>query len=422
MSSTQILSALVAALTFVALASGEVPRLRLNRATIALVGAAALLVLGVVTLKQAERAIDLSTIFLLLSMMVINAVLELAGFFNWVGQLIIDRASHPMTLLILVVITGGVLSALFINDPVVLMLTPLVCGVTLRLKRPPIPYLVALATASNIGSAATITGNPQNILIGTSSGIGYLPFLARIGPISLIGMLIVIVLVRWIYRRDFAPGATWSISPMTPPHVGAEPMTLTTATQIAYAPVLPKSLIIIAGMLLAFFAGVEVPVAALVAACGMLISRSIKSERVLALIDWPLLVLFLGLFIVTGSLETTGVSAMLFERVAGIAQGGVAPLTVVATVLSNTISNVPAVLLFRPLIPQFADPKQAWLTLAAASTLAGNLTLVGSVANLIVAEQAAKFGLKLSFREFLRAGVPITLLSLLVSVVWLTLN
>jgi Na+/H+ antiporter NhaD/arsenite permease-like protein len=423
----QTLSGMIALITFVALAIGRVPGLRLNRAGIAMVGAGAVMVTGVLTLEQAEKTIDLSTIFLLLSMMVINAVLELAGFFTWVGELLIERTSSPLIFLIIVVLTGGVLSALFINDPVVLMLTPLVCGVALRLNRQPIPYLIALATASNVGSAATITGNPQNILIGVSSGIPYLTFLARLGPVSLVGMIIIIGVVRLIYRTEFT---NWSITeaqeeipPLTPISESNKPthesMSLETAQAIIYVPILRKSLLVIAGLCVAFLLGVNVALAAYIASCVLLISRRLHSERILALIDWPLLLLFIGMFIVTGAIEMTGLSQLMFNAVSGLAHGGNAPLAVITTILSNLISNVPTVLLFRPLITQFANPERTWLLLAAVSTFAGNLTLVGSVANLIVAEQAKKFNIHLGFGEFLKAGVIITVLTLVIAVIWI---
>jgi Na+/H+ antiporter NhaD/arsenite permease-like protein len=432
--SPQITATVIALLTFVGLAIGEVPGLRLNRATIALVGAGAIAIFGVVTLKQAESTIDLSTLVLLLSMMIINAVLELSGFFTFVGNLIIERANVPVVLLALVVLTSGLLSMLFLNDPVCLMLTPLVCGVVLRLRRDPLPYLIALATAANVGSTATITGNPQNILIGTSSGISYLDFLARLGPIAAVGLGIVFAVTWLLYPREFR---TQGIPPVLRERVEVGQVTNDTSAAQApskspppsgdgdrdldtiYLPTLRKSLLVIGAMLIAFLAGINITVAAFIAACAILVSRRVESGRILGLVDWPLLVMFSGLFVVTGALEITGVSAWLFAQVRGVALAGTAPLAVVTTVLSNLISNVPAVLLFRPLVPQFPDPTKTWLTLAAASTLAGNLTLIGSVANLIVAEQAKKFNINVSFGAYLKAGVIITVLTLAVAIVML---
>ncbi|MDW8352112.1 MAG: anion transporter [Anaerolineae bacterium] len=416
-------AAVIALVTFIALALGEVPGLKLNRATIAMIGAGAVLVFGVLTLSEAERTIDLGTLILLLSMMIINAVLELSGFFTWVGEVVIERANAPTALLALVVVTSGVLSMLFLNDPVCVMLTPLVCGVVLRLKRNPMPYLIALACAANVGSVATITGNPQNILIGASSGIGYLYWLARLGPVAAVGLAIVFAVIWLLYPREFRGagdgGQALDGPPMIAPHHPGAPMTLAQAEATIYSSTLRKSLIVIALMLIGFLAGVNVTVAAFIAACAILISRRFESARILALVDWPLLVMFGGLFIVTGALEVTGVSAQLFELTKPLAFAGTAPLALVTTLLSNLISNVPAVLLFRPLVPQFADPTRAWLTLAAASTLAGNLTLIGSVANLIVAEQARKFGIKLTFMEYLKPGLIITVLTLVAAILLL---
>ena len=425
MTNSQLIAGIVALVTLIALSAGTVPMLRLNRATIAVIGAAALLATGVLSMTQAAATIDPSTILLLLSMMMINAVLELAGFFSLAGRLVIERAGSPLVLLILVAVSSGVLSMLFLNDTVVLMFTPLVCSITLRLRRNPLPYLIALATAANVGSAATITGNPQNILIGTSSGIPYLVFLAHLGPVAAVGLVIVVAVVRWLYPAEFKERRFGVIEgeadlpPLATDRPARAPGAPGAQNTVVYAPILRKSLAVIAIMVVAFLAGAPVAPAAFFAACALLITRRIKSEKILTLVDWPLLVMFSGLFVVTGALELTGISQRLFELVKTLAYSGVAPLSLVTALLSNTISNVPAVLLFRPLIPNFPNPTQAWLTLAASATLAGNFTLIGSVANLIVAEQALKMGVRLTFMEYLRAGALITVLTLGVAIVWL---
>ncbi|MFN3704912.1 MAG: anion transporter [Thermoflexales bacterium] len=415
-------AATIALITLTALAMGEVPRLKLNRAGIAMIGAGLMLLAGVLTFDQAERTIDLGTLVLLFSMMVINAVLELAGFFTWIGEKVIERAHAPLTLLALVVFTAGALSTLFLNDPVCIMLTPLVCGVVLHLGRKPEPYLIALACAANVGSVATITGNPQNIVIGASSGIGYVQWLIRLGPVALVGLAIVFGVIWLLYPQEFrnqrsvdAKAGSQPLTTSTIPAAGTL-MPRAQAEVMIYILTLRKSLVVIILMLIAFLAGVNITTAAFVAACVILISRRFESARILALVDWPLLVMFGGLFVVTGALELTGVSVRLFDLVKPFMLGGMLPLAAATTLLSNIISNVPAVLLLRPMMAQFPDPTQAWLTLAAASTLAGNLTLTGSVANLIVAEQARKFNIKLTFGEYLKAGVVITVLTLLAAV------
>lgn len=395
---------ILAMLTLIGVAIGRYPWLRMNRATIALVGATLAVVIGALTLEQAYAALDLNTLILLLAMMVLNVNLRLAGFFRLISTRMVRLAHSPRQLLAWLILAAGLLSALFLNDTIVLMFTPLVLEVTQALKRNPIPYLIGLTAAANIGSTATITGNPQNMLIGISSGIPYLTFTAFLAPVSLVGLGIVWMILILVYRQEFAP-ATLS----APPDLKVE----------LYRPLLNKSLLATGGMLVAFLVGVPIPLAAMSAAAFLLITRRLKPERVFEEIDWGLLVFFAGLFVVTGALESSGVSAKLFMVLRPLAEQGVAPLSVVAVVLSNLISNVPAVMLFRPLISGFSDPQTTWLTLAMATTLAGNLTLLGSVANLIVAETAKRQGVHLTFSEYLKAGVPITLFTLLWGILWL---
>jgi Na+/H+ antiporter NhaD/arsenite permease-like protein len=263
---------------------------------------------------------------------------------------------------------------------------------------------MALATATNIGSVATITGNPQNMLIGISSGLTFTQFSAALAPIALGGMVIIWLIIVLVYREDFRAGY-FSKPPLLPPRT--------------YPPLLRKGVIATGLMLAAFVVGMPIPLAALAAAAIVLITRRVNPEKVFREVDWALLVFFAGLFIVTGALETLGVSERLFALAQPLAEQGITALTVVAALLSNLVSNVPAVLLFRPFVPHFPDPTQTWLILAMATTQAGNLTLLGSVANLIVAESARSRGVQLSFQEYLKAGVPITLLSLAFGIVWL---
>jgi Na+/H+ antiporter NhaD/arsenite permease-like protein len=395
---------LIIAITIVGVAVGRYPFLRMNRATIALTGATVLIVLGAISLNEAYAALDLNTLTLLFAMMILNTNLRRAGFFQLVANWVVHWAHSPRQLLALVIVASGVLSAIFLNDTIVLVFTPLVLEICLALQLRPIPYLMALATATNVGSVATITGNPQNMIIGIASGIPFVQFTANLLPVALGGMVVIWLVIVWVYRRDFATGAF-----IKPPAVKVE----------TYRPLLRKGMVATALMIVAFVAGFPIPLAALAAAALLLITRRVEPESVFREVDWSLLVFFGGLFIVTGALETLGVSEHLFGLAQPLAQQGVAALTVVAAVLSNLVSNVPAVLLFRPFVPHFPQPEQTWLTLAVATTLAGNFTLLGSVANLIVAESARRHGVELTFGEYLKAGVPITLLSLVLGVVWL---
>jgi Na+/H+ antiporter NhaD/arsenite permease-like protein len=403
MTSTQIITAIIVLLTYAAVAVGKVPFLRMNRATIALVGAAALVVVGALSEEQALEAIDVGTILLLGAMMVINVHLRLAGFFRFVTSRTLRLAHRPRTLLALVIFSSGILSAVFLNDPICLMVTPLVVDITRRLERNPVPYLIGLGAAANVGSTATITGNPQNLIIGQASGIPYLTFALYLTPIALIGLVICWGVIVVLYPGEFRG---------TLPNVELPPPR-------PYTPLLNRILLITVGLMIAFVVGVPVVTAACVAAGLLLISR-LRPEKLLRL-DWDLLAFFAGLFVVTGAIEVTGLSDMLFEQAAPALQESITSFTVITAALSNVVSNVPAVLLLRPEIPDFPNPEQAWLTLAMASTLAGNLTLLGSAATLIVAEVARQHGARLEFMAFLRAGIPITILTLIVGVLWLEL-
>lgn len=383
--------------TYAGVAVGYIPRLGMNRATIALVGAATLIAVGALSEDEAIAALDISTILLLGAMMIINNNLRLAGFFELIGGRVLKIARTPRTLLALVILASGVLSALFLNDTICLMFTPLVTELTLRLRRDPIPYLIGLATATNIGSTATITGNPQNLIIGQASDISYLTFAAYLTPVALMGLLVCWIVIIVSFRHEFR--GTLGTVDLPEPKI--------------YTPLLNRTLMVVVGLLLAFLVGLPIVSSACVAAGLLLVSR-LRPAKLLEL-DWGLLAFFGGLFVVTGAIEATGLSERLFDAIAPVMRGGVAPLSLVAAALSNMISNVPAVLLLRSEM----DSQQDWLTLAMSSTLAGNLTLLGSAANLIVAESAARQRVKLTFLSYLKAGVPITLLTIFIGVVWL---
>lgn len=405
MSGLQFATAAIVAVTLVGVAVGRWPWLKMNRATIALVGATVLIAIGVIPLEQAYRAIDWNTIVLLFAMMVLNVNLRIAGFFHLVTSHVVKLARTPRRLLALVIAVSGVLSAIFLNDTIALMMTPLVLELVLSLRRNPLPYLVALVTAANVGSVAAITGNPQNMLVGISSGISFVQFTAALAPIALAGLGVIWLVMIAVYRAEFAP-AVLSGDFALPPQ--------------EYRPLLRKAMIATALMLVALVAGAPIPLAALVAAALLLISRRRDPEAVFEGIDWGLLVFFASLFVVTGAIETSGLGQGLFAWLRPWADGGPAKLTVVSLILSNLVSNVPAVMLFRPIVPTLAEPHIAWLTLAMATTLAGNLTLLGSVANLIVAEIAKRRGVHLSFGEYLKAGTPIAILTLGFGVWWLS--
>ncbi len=382
--------------TYLVLALGRAPLLRVDRAGAAIIGATCMVAFGVLTLEEAVQAIDHQTIFLLFGMMIVVANLRLSGFFRLVAAWAVQHAPRPLLLLTAVVWTTGVLSAFFVNDTMCLVMTPLVLEVATALGRNPLPYLLGVAMASNIGSAATITGNPQNMMIGAFSGIAYRAFAAALAPIAAVGLLLTLAILIATHWQEFR----------------AEPPLPRERVRVRVNRVLlAKSLAVAGGMIAGFFAGWPVPVVALLAGALLLVTRRVKPEKIYREVDWPLLAMFMGLFVVVAGME----KAVLAEEAALIASrlrlDRPAVLTSVAAVLSNLVSNVPAVLVFKPLIGHLADPQRAWLVLAMASTFAGNLTLVGSVANLIVVERARR-QVRITFLAYLRAGLPLALLSL----------
>jgi Na+/H+ antiporter NhaD/arsenite permease-like protein len=384
-------------------ALGKFPGLKIDRSGAAIIGGVLMVAFRIVSAQEALRAIDFPTIVLLFSMMLIVANLHLGGFFEWVAEFTVLRLNAHQ-LLATVVFTNGILSAFLVNDIVCLVMTPFVIKVTHRLGMRPSPYLLALATASNIGSVATITGNPQNILIGSISQIPYLSFLAHLGPVALVGLFVDWALLYWLYLR--------SASSPTQPHV-------TTEGSIEHHPPKMKPVIVLAIVLVGFLAGVPPAIMAAVGAAALLVSRTMEPRLVYDEVDWGLLVFFIGLFVIVGGAERSGLTAKLLQPFAAWNLHRIWVFSAVTVFLSNVVSNVPAVVLLKSLVPGFPDPHTGWLTLAMSSTLAGNLTITGSVANIIVVERARP-EVHIGFREYFRLGLPLTFLTLLLGALWLS--
>lgn len=389
---------------YVGLALGRLPPFRVDRTGVAIIGATLMIVTGVLPWDDAVAAVDAHTLVLLFGMMIVSAYLRLSGFFDLVTMAVVRRARTPTTLLAAVVVAAGVLSALFVNDVVCLVLAPLVLALTRRLALSPVPYLVALATAANIGSVATLTGNPQNMLVGSFSGISYRRFLGHEGPIAALGLGCVIAVVWLVYRRQLAPALVAG---------GGD------ARIAVHYPLMTKTIVAVGVMLVAFLAGVPIALVAIAGAAYSLLTRRVNPAKVYREVNWELLVLFVGLFVLTGGVERAGLIERLMTSPAAANLERPLALTIVTAVLSNLVSNVPAVLVLKTVVPHFAEPSRGWLVVAMASTLAGNLTILGSVANLIVVEVARGAGVRIGFAEYCRVGIPLTLVTLAIG--WLVL-
>jgi Na+/H+ antiporter NhaD/arsenite permease-like protein len=421
------LTTAVFVLTYLGLAIGKVPWLHMDRAGIALAGAILMLITGMLSLDQAvsTASIDYKTIALLFGMMIVIAFLRLSGFFHDLANWALSRIKTPRGLLAATILLAGVLSAFLINDIVCLTLTPLVLHLARRLRFDPVPHLIALATAANIGSTATITGNPQNIFIGSHSGISYLHFAERLMPVAVVGLALDFVVIAIVYRRHLAScdaDLTPSVNNAGDQRGGA-PAELAESSDAINAGVRPlrwlriKSVAVTLVAVVLFFTGLPLELVALGAAAIMLFGRT-DPEEVYRRIDWGLLVMFTGLFIVVHAFQIHVVSHWGIDGWSALLRRPVDLLSLVSAGLSNLVSNVPAVLLMQPVIKAVAEPMRqtAWLALAMSSTLAGNLTVLGSVANLIVVESAAREGLRITFWDYFKAGLPITILTLAVGI------
>jgi len=398
-----IAAVIIFSTTYLVLAIGRLPGFRVDRAGAAIIGAALMITANALTIPQAYAAINYDTIILLFGMMIVVANLRLSGFFTLVSAWTVEHAHRPVVLLAAIVFVSAFFSAFFVNDTMCLVLTPLVLEITGRLRRNPVPYLLAVAMASNIGSVATLTGNPQNMLIGGFSGIGYRSFAAALAPVAALSLPVLIGMLYVVYRREFG----------TAPAMAIEHQPIDVDRVLLW-----KSLLISVGMIAFFFAGWPVANVALAAGALLLITRRVHPETIYREIDWPLLVMFIGLFIVVAGLERTAVSADLLAAAARFKLQRTGTLTGAAAVLSNIFSNVPAVLVFQPLIKHLPDARRAWLVLAMSSTLAGNLTVLGSLANLIVVERA-RGQASITFWEYAKVGVPVTLATLAIGAWWL---
>jgi Na+/H+ antiporter NhaD/arsenite permease-like protein len=390
--------------TYLVLSLGRLPGFRIDRTGAAVIGASLMVASGVLSLEEAYAAIDHNTLVLLFGMMIVAANLRLSGFFAAICEWTVEHARHPLALLAAIILVSGVFSAFFVNDTICLVLTPLVLEIVITLNRNPIPYLLAVAMASNIGSVATITGNPQNMMIGVFSGISYRSFAAALSPVAVIGLMLTFCMIALFYLKEFRL---------------MQPMTIPARRVRIHRVLLWKSLIVSGLMILFFFLGWPIAKVAVIAGALLLITRRIKPEKIYHEIDFSLLVLFIGLFIVIAGIEKASLSTPMLSLASSYGLNSPGALSTTAALLSNLVSNVPAVLLFKPLVPHLANPDYAWRILAMSSTFAGNLTILGSVANLIVL-QKSKSRVSISFWEYFKVGLPLTVLTIVAGILVMT--
>ncbi|MEI6795371.1 MAG: SLC13 family permease [Methanomassiliicoccales archaeon] len=408
-------------LTYALISLRKVGRWTLDRPAVALFGAVLMILLGVVAPGDALAAIDLNTIALLLGMMLVVVSLELCGFFDLVARRMIAASKDQRIFLAVVMVTTAFLSALILNDAVVLLFTPVIIKACRAIKANPVPYLIAEAISANIGSVATPVGNPQNAFIAMKSGIDFVTFVSRLLPTAIISLVVAFIIIWFVFKKHMGDA--------TPGGNGAKRIDCAEAARAigdavvhpAVKFVLAILVLVVIGFLLSGAMNVPLSIIALSggAALLMLLPFLIKKATpkiMLAKVDWGLLIFFAGLFIVLKGVQVSGLlddMMSVFQSVSGGSLSNVWGLSAFSAILSNLISNVPAVMLLAPFVGSLGQPDM-WLALAGSSTLAGNATILGAAANVIVVESALGQGVEVSLKDFVKAGLPITIITLIV--------
>ena len=397
----EIVAIAIFAVTYLLISGRRLKILPLNRPAAALLGTVLMVACGVMTPEQAYRAVDYNTLVLLLGMSLISAYLYLAGFFDWTADWVLKIARTPQRLLLYLVLTSGILSALLVNDTVCFMFTPLVVAVVVRGKLPLLPYLLALAMSANIGSVATFVGNPQNMIIGHLSEIPFAKFSASLLPVAIVGLVLQCAILNFGFRRLLGQ-AIIAQAEATKPQLDRGLLRIT---------------FVVLGLVFAgFLTGLNLAWTALTGGALVMVLARRDTHEVLKLVDWHLLLFFAALFVVVEGLNITGLPDQIYGRLHGMfgttASTQAWNLAWFSALGSNIFSNVPFVLVAGKWIPSFANPELMWKVMALATTFAGNLTILGSVANIIVVESARKH-IEVGFWDYARYGIPVSVLTTL---------
>lgn len=399
------LAILIFSFTYLLISGRRLKVLPLNRPAAALLGTVLMVATGVLTPERVYRAVDYDTLVLLMGMMLVSAYLYLAGFFEWAADSILRHAATPQQLLLYLIITSGVLSALLVNDTVCLMLTPLVVAVIVRGQLPLPPYLLALAMSANVGSVATLVGNPQNMIIGQMSQMRFLDFSASMLPAAVAGLAIEYAVLSVGFRRVLRKAAIRRPTEMS---------------QKLDRRLMKLCLAVLVLVFTGFVAGLNLAWTALAGGALIMVLARRDTHEVLRLVDWHLLVFFAALFAVVEGLNGTGLPDRIYGQLGGIfgqtATRQAWNLAWFSALGSNIFSNVPFVLVAGKWISNFAQPELMWKVMALATTFAGNLTILGSVANIIVVESARGHA-EVGFWDYARYGIPVTILTTLAGMV-----
>jgi Na+/H+ antiporter NhaD/arsenite permease-like protein len=402
--SQMLIAAAILSGTFIVFALGKSPLFRVDRAGAAIIGAALTIGTGVLSFDEATKVVDYKTIVILFSMMIVTAYLKLSGFFQMVGNFILKMIQTKQQFLFAVIVSSGILSAFFINDIICLLFTPIILLICNRTGMNPVPYLIGVATASNIGSAGTLIGNPQNILIGSLSGLSFATYFTVAAPLAFSGLFLNYFIILRLYCHE-VHGA---IPPCAP------------ISGVTHRHLIMKSLGVTVFILAGFVAGFNPVVVTSLGAAYLLITRRLKPNKVYASIDFNLLVVFIGLFVVIGGIEHSGLMRWAMQKLSFINFDNFMFFSFLTITLSNIFSNVPAILLLKFFVPAQADSSW-WIGMGIFSTFAGNLTLTGSIANLIVVEIAKRDNVHIGFMDYLKVGFPLTVLMTTIALLYFSI-
>ena len=414
----------------------------IKRPILAMIGGMLMVFLGVVTPAQAFQSIDFGILALLMGMMIMVVGLESCGFFTWVSMRIVIASRNQFQFLVLIMVSTAVLSALILNDAVVLLFTPIIIRACRLIKANPVPYLIAEAISANIGSVATEVGNPQNVYIAAISNVSFVDFSIRLIPVTAICLLVAISIVWIAFRKELGVDHEGSLEERFSEHrkfprlAHGKPIDREEVMKQAEVGKIHRSAYLVLGTLLVVFvgfilsplAGTPIALVAFLGGASVLIllplsKRGTDARDILKGIDWTLLLFFIGLFVVLKGVDVSGLMAemvSLFQNISGGSLGTIWGLSSFSAILSNLISNVPAVMLLAPFVSSLGS-STLWLTLAASSTLAGNATILGAAANVIVVETGERMKVQISFWRFITVGLPITFVTLAISILILSL-
>ena len=392
-------------ITYIGIIFTRLPKVNIDRPSAAFFGAVAMIVFGVLSFEDAILAIDFDTIALLLGMMIIIATLQIDGFFSLIASKTIAYARNQWRLLIIITFISGIASAFLVNDAVVLLFTPVIIMICRASGLNPLPYLIAEILAANAGSVMAITGNPQNMLIGINSGISYAEFLWKLAPVSLLSMFVIVWVVRLIYPASFRKKT---------------PIVFQGGDFQYHFSSMKRSVPVFLLVILLFFTGhhlnLSIPIIALIGGALILLFGKIKPSKVIEKVDWVLLLFFASLFIVVEGIEQSGLlSRYIDANLLSEDMAGIGIIHSLSLILTQIVSNVPYTIVMLPFM-KAADSDLLWLCLASASTLAGNATIIGAIANLIVIESAEREGISIGFFEFMKTGLIVTIISFAISI------